>query len=156
MCVFVIFASSEQTALGLCFCLVIVLMAACLCGHLSTSPVDSDLRWNLIQLDLSSSQGEGLEIGLCSDWIVSPWGKGTREVKKKTVLSYGSATQGSCMNPHAQSYTHTGRIKSPGRLQSSKMNRPHVVCWGRWRRIWRDRAHDPTETFFVYIFQCSS
>lgn len=61
----------------------------CLFGPLSTSPVDSDLRWTLIWLDLSCSQGEGLEIGLSSDWKVWPWGKGTREVKKKTTLSFG-------------------------------------------------------------------
>lgn len=63
-------------------------------GPLSTSPVDSDPRWTLIRLDLSCSQGEGLEIGLSSDWIVCPWGKGTREVKKKNHAIFWPAQTG--------------------------------------------------------------
>lgn len=71
-------------------------MADCRYGFLSIYPpsplTDSDLRWIFIRLDLSCSQGQSLEIGLFSDWIISPRGKDTREVKKKTMLSFSKAT----------------------------------------------------------------
>lgn len=50
------------------------------------TPVDSDLRWTFIQLDLSCSQGEGLEIGLSSDWIVSPEARVQERSKRRHVI----------------------------------------------------------------------
>lgn len=88
----------------------------CLFGPLSTSPVDSDLRWTLIRLDLSWSQGQGPEIGLSSDWKVWPWGKGTREVKKKTILSFGLLWERSSIIWHAPAHAHSS-APTLGRLQ---------------------------------------
>lgn len=80
-----------------------------------TSPVDSNLKRTLIRLDLSGSQGVGLEIGLSSDWIVCPEGRVHTRSKRKSTLSFGWRRQGGS----ALAHTHikpTNTSRSFGRL----------------------------------------
>lgn len=161
----------------MCVFLSISSFDSCPCGPFWTTPANSDLRWTFIQLDLPSSQGQVLEIGLSCDCIVRPWGKGTREVKKNHAVFWlwphgGEAALTHCRSDSkhiTSSQKQWWIVMAPRECSKDRwmlwsreggnspgfpnISQHSVVCLWQRRKIWEGRSSVLISVFYLELLK---